>query len=201
MKTSLNPEGDLCRGFLAEVWATGVLTLPPQARVLELGCAETDSLGMLRAARPDLHLTGLDWRTVTRPAADRLIRADALTYDKFMPGEFDAIIAVSMVAWCGIGHYTDPAGAGPDPMNVNGDRLLMQRARQWISPTAGWMYLDVPYDAEQFLLRPAGLRAYNEGAIKARLAQQHWRITSETHFTGDGHPDGPYVALVLRPGA
>lgn len=185
---SFHSGGDLCLGFFQTFWDAKLLPeLPPNARVLEIGCAEADWLGAMRAARPDLHLTGIDWRGDARPAADVRICGDVLTHE-FQPQEFDAIIAVSMLEWAGTNKYGDPH----DP---DGDRKTMIRARRWIKP-GGWLYFDVPYGLPR---RNGIMRTYTDEELRDRLLGPEWEEVTRRNFTGDGHPDGPYVALLVRP--
>lgn len=192
---TFDAQGDMCLGFFKEVYEEAMPYTPINGRVLELGCAEADWLKGMRLARPDLHLTGIDARHVHRDKADVLIRGDFLQHD-FDPSSFDAIVAVSVVEWCGIGHYID------DPVDPDGDKQMMQRARQWIKP-GGWMYLDTPcalddQDPKGFVFRNS-LRAYTEKGLKERVYQGLWREARRWRFDGNGHPDGPYLAVILVP--
>lgn len=188
---------DLCLGFFKALWESDCPDIPHGGRVLEIGCAEANWLKGMREARPDLHLTGIDWRNHPRPAADVQIHGDVLV-TAFEPQAFDAIIAVSMLEWAGVSHYGDP-------VHPDGDRLTMQRARTWIMPT-GWLYFDVPYartesakSRETGGLRNGHMRVYTDQDLEDRLLQGQWTIRAKRYFTGDGHPDGPYVACVCEP--
>lgn len=187
--------GDLCLGFFQHFWDEGLLPeLPEKGRVLEIGCAEADWLSAMRKARPDLHLTGIDQRKVYRPAADEHIVADVLTYD-FPPASFDAIIAVSMIEWAGVGHYGDPV----DP---EGDVKTLQRARRWIKPS-GWLYFDVPY-GDRIRSQNPKMRVYSDADFAVLFKASGWEIVTRRWFEGrmgdkKVHPDGPYMAHLLRP--
>jgi SAM-dependent methyltransferase len=190
--------GDLCLGFFEHFWKNGLLPeLPKGARVLEIGCAEADWLTPMKAARPDLYLVGMDQRDWgRRPGADETVRADVLTFDGFPPASFDAIIAVSMVEWAGTGKYNDPK----DP---SGDTKTMWQARKWIKPD-GWFYFDVPYDpGDSNKQRNPPMRVYDDYDF-ARLFETGWDVVRREYFSGDNgkgyiHPDGPYMAHLLRP--
>jgi SAM-dependent methyltransferase len=146
----------------------------------------------MRAARPDLHLTGIDWRGDARPAADVRICGDVLRHE-FAPASFDAIIAVSMIEWCGTSKYGDP-------VYPQGDRELLQKAVAWLKP-GGWLYFDVPHFPEG-CVRPKDrngiMRVYDDADL-ARILGDDWVEVTRRTFSGDGHPDGPYVALLVRP--
>ncbi len=187
-------QGDLCLGFFRDMHAAGYVTFPPHARVLELGCAEVDWSHPMKALRPDLHITGLDWRGgLKRPQTDVLITANALEHE-FAPSSFDAIVAISMVEWCGIGHYGDP-------VDEDGDSKLLQRCHRWLKP-GGWLYFDTPYSDGAYERRAGNLRAYNDAELERRLYQGLWRVRTRQRFTGELkagrlHPDAPYLAVVL----
>lgn len=188
----------MCLGFFQEAYESARPWLPPSARVLELGCAEANWLHAMRVHRPDLHLTGIDWRGEGRPDADVLIQGDILTHE-FAPASFDAIVAVSVVAWCGRGHYGDPE-------DDYGDRRLMQRCHRWLKP-GGWMYMDCPSAftesaATGFVTRNGmRFRAYTNDGIQTRVLQGLWSVRQRWVFGHDVslHSDGPYVAMLVDP--
>jgi len=68
----------------------------------------------------------------------------------------------------------------------------MHHCLGWLTPN-GLMYLDVPYRRGSSILT---MRAYNESDLQRRLLQD-WREVDREVFPS-GHPDGPYLALVLR---
>lgn len=188
-------DADICLGFFKHFWDGGLLPeLPRGGRVLEIGCAEADWLGKMRDVRPDLHLTGIDWRHEARPAADIRIQGDVLTHD-FEPAWFDAVIAVSMIEWAGTSKYGDPE----DP---DGDLHTLQRARTWIAPT-GWLYFDVPYQpvdhVEPKWPRNGVMRVYSDVDLAKLLRDSGWNEVRRQTFSDTGHPDGPYVAMLARP--
>jgi SAM-dependent methyltransferase len=136
-------------------------------------------------------MTGIDWRGDARPAADERIVGDVLRHP-FAPASFDAIIAVSMLEWCGVSKYGDPIHEG-------GDRELLQKAVTWLKP-GGWLYFDVPYaPADNPRKGRNGIMRVYDDADLARMLGDEWVEVTRRHFSGDGHPDGPYVALLIRP--
>lgn len=186
-----NPEyitGELCAGFWRDTWNAGIVTFPPHARVLEIGCAEDDWQSAMLAARPDLHIIGIDWRAIDRPGAE-IIRGDVLTYD-FPSQAFDAIVAVSTVEHIGLGSYEK------DPKDEHGDTHCLERCKQWLKP-GGFVYLDVPYRPDGPYSVNSNFRAYDEPALQARLLAG-WRERYR-QVCGVGISDGPYIALVLEP--
>jgi SAM-dependent methyltransferase len=87
--------GDHSRQTLADAYAARDLGLPPQPRVMDLGCGRGDSVDLFRAAHPDVRWTGVD---VERSAevAERVRRdAEFVTFDgerlPFGDEEFDLV--------------------------------------------------------------------------------------------------------------
>lgn len=186
-RTRFNSGKDLCLGFFREFWDEGAIEIPQGGRVLEIGCAEADWLTPMKATRPDLHLTGTDQRDhPARPGADLLVRGNVMDQTLFPQWTFDAIIAVSVLEHVGVGRYGDP-------VDECGDIRAMANLRHWLKPN-GVLYFDVPW-------RPWGpstpFRQYNETDLQNRLLLG-WRIERRREFYPD-HPDGPYVAVVVRP--
>ena len=192
----------MCLGFFQTYWEQGQLPeIPQHGRVLEIGCAEANWLTPMKVARPDLTLIGIDQRDPGgREGADEIIIADVMTYQGFAPASFDAIIAVSMVEWAGTGKYNSP-------VDERGDVLTMQQARKWIKPD-GWLYFDVPYENAQFpkehRKHNPEMRIYDDDLFAQLFILSHWRVESRQFFDGwmsetQRHPDGPYMAHVLRP--
>lgn len=182
---------DHCLGFFAQFWTTKRVQFPNGACVLEIGCAEADWLTPMKALRPDLHLTGVDQRDHTkRPGADRLIKGDVLTANIFEPGQFDAIVSVSTIEHVGLGEYGDA-------LNPDGDTVAMAHMKAWLKP-GGVVYLDVPYrpDGPPRLTEP-NFRAYDEPSLQSRILAGWTEVDREVF--NPGHPDGPYIALVLKP--
>ena len=140
------------------VYDTGVLVFPPNARVLEIGCAEADWHTPMLAVRPDLHIIGIDWRECERPGT--VIRGDVLTYD-FPEASFDAVVGVSSIEHIGLGHYDN------DPLDPDGDRHCMERVVRWLKP-GGWVYADVPY-GPAYSVEGTSHRVYDDAAVMSRL--------------------------------
>lgn len=187
-----NHGGDLCLGFFKEMYEAGRVPIPQGAKLLEVGCAEWDFCTPMKQARPDVHITAVDQRGVGpkgRPGADVLVTdkhgGNILRSDLFPPETFDVIVAVSVIEHVGIGRYQDPR-------DDQGDVLAMQHLVKWLKAD-GLIYLDVPY-------RPKGpstpFRQYNEADLQARVIQ-NLRVVDRQFFPAD-HPDGPYIALVLK---
>lgn len=177
--------GDLCLSFWALALDHGWIHFPPNAAVLEIGCAEADWQTPMLALRPDLQITGVDWRACQRPG--RTIRGDVLAPGLFQPDSFDAIVSISAIEHVGLGAYED------DPRHWDGDRQAMRNACRWLKP-GGWMYLDVPHGVTYAV--HDSYRRYDDGAVSHRLLPG-FKARSWAHCVVD-HPDSPYLALLLE---
>jgi len=180
-------KGDLCHGFFDVMYHAGRIPIPEGARLLEVGSAEADFVTPLKALRPDLHITIMDQRThKVRPGADVSVIGNVLDSILFPEGTFDVVIACSVIEHVGIGRYNDP-------IHPDGDSVAMANIHRWLQPD-GVFYLDVPY-------RPSGdstpFRQYNEKDLQRRVIKGWTEIDRE--YFNPPHPDGPYVALVLKP--
>ena len=67
---------DSCLSIWADCYESGLISFPPNARVLEIGCAEADWMTPMLALRPDLDIVGIDWRGCKRPG--QVIKGDVL---------------------------------------------------------------------------------------------------------------------------
>lgn len=198
MKTFLDKEmsalafrgqGDFCLSFFAVAYEAGWFTFPPKAKILEIGCAEGDWQTPMLTVRPDVQITGIDWRAVDRPGV--VLRGDVMTHE--LPEGFDAIVSISAIEHIGLGGYEDT------PLDDEGDIKTMQRAHTCLAP-GGWMYLDVPYQAHGPMVTLGGscpYRRYNDDAIRERLCQGLFTIEKRAQCIVE-HPDSPYMALLLR---
>jgi hypothetical protein len=167
----------------------------PNSTVLEIGCAEADWQTPMLALRPDLRITGIDWRACKRPGLT--IKGDVLTA-QFAPESFDAVVGISSIEHIGLGHYE------ADPRAIDGDVLTMQRVAQWLKP-GGWAYLDVPYAAKGYQVHGTSHRSYDWPALQDRLIPQgltlmlHWYANADGQLIETPDPNAAlqYVALVL----
>ena len=177
---------DVNHGIFERLWLQGRIPIPQGAHVLELGSAEADWLTPMKRIRPDLHLTGTDQRVIpARPGADALVTGNLLEAGLFPSESFDVIVACSVIGHVGIGRYGDPQ----DP---DGDSTAMRHLKSWLKPN-GLLYMDVPYRGDG---PSTPFRAYSEADVLARLTRG-WREV-DRQVVPSSHPDGPYLALVLR---
>lgn len=111
------------------------LDLPAGARVLELGCCETNFSHWLRRADPTLRITGVD---VNVPAdfSGTFVQKPAESCD-FDPSSFEAVILLGSLEHFGLGFYGDPK-------NEDADIETLLKVRDWLVP-GGWVYYDVPW--------------------------------------------------------
>jgi SAM-dependent methyltransferase len=160
--------GDICFTLWERAYATGAMTFPEHGRVLEIGCAESDWIGPLKAERPDLYAIGIDWRVKEWHTADADVTGDVLTFP-FAPESFDAIVGISSFEHIGLGHYDR------DPLDEDGDSHCLERVQSWLKP-GGWVYGDVPYDPAGFRLDGTACRVYDEAAWRSRLMPAGLRV-------------------------
>lgn len=180
----------MCIGFLLDCLDRKLFDFPPNARVLEIGCAEADTAGEIKKRRPDLHVTGFDWRDAPECTADEKHRGDILITQKFDGKQFDVVLAVSTIEHVGLSAYGDPE-------DVDGDTKVMKRISGWLKP-GGICYLDVPYRPDGKYKAGSQFRAYDAPQLHQRLIEPSGLTqTAEQFFKGD-HPDGPYIAVVLQ---
>jgi SAM-dependent methyltransferase len=196
--TTYNPKGDSCLSIWADAYETGAIVFPPDARVLEIGCAEADWQTPMLALRPDLRITGIDWRACKRPGTT--IKGDVLAFD-FPEASLDAVVGISSIEHIGLGHYD------ADPLQPGGDARCMEQAHRWLAK-GGWAYLDVPFNPSGYLVDGTSHRVYDWDAVDERLIppglvlERHWYATRQGHVVPklEAHdlPHYDYVALLLR---
>lgn len=141
----------------------GWIDLPPGARVLELGCAETDFSHWLLKADPTIQLTGVDVN-VPQQFEGTFIRGDAASYTdvRFNRGSFEAVIILGALEHFGLGFYGDP-------VNIHADKTAMARVYDWLVP-GGWCYYDVPWTpvyGGHYVTENRHFRVYDDDSIAA----------------------------------
>jgi SAM-dependent methyltransferase len=132
------------------------LDLPPGARVLELGCCESDFSEWLLKADPTIQLTGVDVRpcegykgTFMQGAAESM---------PFAPSSFEAVILLGSLEHFGLGYYGDPKQS-------DADNVVMERIAEWLVP-GGWCYYDVPWTpAEGYVSDNRHYRVYEDRSL------------------------------------
>ena len=155
---------DVCLNIFDAAAEASKFTMPQGGSVLEIGCAEADWLSPMHAARPDLVLTGIDWRHCAGRAGT-VIKADVLVHD-FPPFSFDAVVLVSTLEHIGLGHYED------DPKDPDGDTKTMQRIWGWLKP-GGQVLFDVPWDPKGYHVIGSECRVYDDDTIWSRLSANY----------------------------
>jgi len=168
--------GDICLQLWAEAAAKIPIEFPPDATVLEIGCAEADWMTPMLAERPDLKITGIDWRPCERPGL--VYQADVMDV-QFPEASFDAVVGISSIEHIGLGHYDD------DPADDYGDCRCMLNVVRWLKP-GGFVYLDVPYDASGYHVCGTSHRVYDEHAIQERLIVTGLRLKAQAFHRPDG---------------
>lgn len=139
------------------------MTLPLDARVVELGCAETDFLERLQRFNPGYRLTGVD--CYPQPRANT-IAGDACKADLFEPACLDAVILLGALEHFGLGYYGDPIHERlGEPW---GDVLAMENIGRWLKP-GGWVYFDVPVNPVGCIQPNRHFRQYAPHEVGPRL--------------------------------
>jgi hypothetical protein len=191
--------GDSCLSIWSECYgpvAGRCFDFPVDARVLEIGCAEADWQTPMLALRPDLVITGIDWRACKRPGLT--IKGDVLTTE-FAAESFDCVVGISSIEHIGLGHYES------DPREHGGDALTMRRVARWLKP-GGWAYLDVPLSMAGYQVHGTSHRSYDWAALQDRLIpkglslQHYWYADKKGHLIGEPDPTAAlqYIALLLQ---
>lgn len=194
-----NAGGDSCLSIWSECYgpeAGRCFDFPAHARVFEIGCAEADWQTPMLALRPDLVITGIDWRKCKRPGLT--LKGDMLK-TLFAPETFDCVVGISSVEHIGLGHYE------ADPLDIGGDVLAMQRVARWLKP-GGWAYLDVPLSIAGYQVHGTSHRSYDWAALQDRLIpaglslRHHWYADRAGHLIGEPDPNAnlQYIALLLQ---
>lgn len=156
---------DYCCQFFTTALAAFAPPIPPDASVLEIGCAELDWIALARKTWPQMSITGIDMRKTKQSG---VIHGDVLTHG-FTEASFDWIVSISAIEHIGLGHYQDPK-------HVDGDTVAMERAYRWLKP-GGWMYFDVPWNAgiDAYQVVGTSHRVYDDERILLRLRRDPWR--------------------------
>lgn len=154
------------------------------AKVLEIGCCESDWLERAQLAWRDVEFAGIDVRADKQNRPYRWKR-NAIDPTLFAPASFDAIVSLSAIEHIGLGHYGDPL----DPV---GDITAMANAWDWLKP-GGWLYADVPYDPTGYRVDRTKCRIYDDQALYGRLIPRG--VTPWLGFAEHAAPN----ALVRKP--
>ena len=139
----------------------GWIDLPPGARVLELGCAETDFSHWLLKADPTIQLTGVDVN-VPQQFEGTFIRGNASDHD-FGVSTFDAVILLGSLEHFGLGFYGDG-------IDGEADMRAIEQAERALVP-GGWCYYDVPWTpAEGYTTENRHFRVYDDKQVSYRIS-------------------------------
>jgi hypothetical protein len=136
--------------------------LPEGARVLELGCCESDWAKTLLAARPDVQMTGMDVRDC--PDYPGVFIQDDAASHVWSPfeGKFDAIAGIGSIEHFGLGWHEYG-----DPPNEHGDTDALANAMEVLNH-GGLVYFDVPWTPERSF-QTTHWRCYSDVTLPMRL--------------------------------
>ena len=155
------PHGDPSVSLFNQAVQRWDLALPAGAKVLELGCCETDFAKWFKQARPDVMLIGCDVNVGADAHYDVFLHqgAESLPMGK---GEFDAVIALGSLEHFGLGFYGDA-------INANADVETIANIERWLKP-GGWCYYDVPWTPEtHYVTGNRHFRVYDDTTLQTRL--------------------------------
>lgn len=147
------------------------LDIPDGARVLELGCRETDWAQRVKRAVA-CEIVGIDANPCPDYGGDRFIQADASSPDLFRrpwlePASFDVVVSLGAIEHFGLGYYGDPKGEAKDTQAV-------ANAWHWLKP-GGSFYFDVPWTPERHH-ETAHYRVYSDESLRERFTSAFvWR--------------------------
>jgi SAM-dependent methyltransferase len=139
------------------------LEVRPGDTVLEVGCAEADWLALAEHHQPDASFIGVDVRPYT--GKGKVAIQGDIFEQEFGNGSLDGVVMVSALEHIGLGHYGDPAVE-------NGDHLLMSKLLRWLKP-GGWVYADVPWNADRAWTDGTSHRVYSPMTIDAFGQLEH----------------------------
>ncbi|MGE0451720.1 MAG: class I SAM-dependent methyltransferase [Vicinamibacterales bacterium] len=129
------------------------MTFPAGARILELGCAESDWLERMAAAGQGFDLVGVDARRERRTATGfTLVQGSGTTPDLFPDAYFDRVVLLGALEHFGLGFYGDP-------IQADGDVVTLQNVARWLRP-GGFVYFDVPVQPTYAVMPNRHFRVY-----------------------------------------
>jgi hypothetical protein len=153
-------EGDPSIRLFDEAVRRWGMALRERARILELGCCETNFSEVLGHCRPDLSIVGVDVNIPNKYRGEFIHKAAESC--EFYRDDFDAVIALGSIEHFGLGFYGDP-------INDTADIKTVALVEQWLKPN-GWFYYDVPWTPEAFYVREnRHFRVYDDETIQTRL--------------------------------
>jgi SAM-dependent methyltransferase len=186
-------------------WA---MTLPSGARVIDLGCCESDFTRWLLKARPDVEIVGIDVRQPDSQFKGTHIKADAASlpissvHEHLRPSTFDAVVALGSIEHFGLGWHEYG-----DPSNEQGDVAAAKSMVRLLSP-GGWFYYDVPWTPHDHFAT-GHWRCYSDMTLADRLTPSGTRPLHRGYSAADPikwcdrrpeifAPPFYYVARLLR---
>lgn len=171
-------DGDGCAEFMSHIVKAADITVPDDARVLEIGSAEFDWLSRARNAFPSMTIEGVDWRDSLGK------KANALDTSLYEPESFDLIVSISAVEHFGLGHYEE------DPLDEDGDTHIIANAFRWLK-VGGWLLFDVPFTPQAYTVQGTSHREYNDDAVWMRLwVEPLAQAKARAFWKGDWYSSG-----------
>lgn len=172
--------------FTASVERFG-LSLPADAAVLELGCAETNFAERFVAQNPLALFIGMDVRRDRDATGWQYLTGSAMEAERFPASSFDAVVMLGALEHFGLGYYGDP-------VQDDGDIVTTRNVARWLKP-GGWVYFDVPCNPEFSIAQNRHFRTYSPASVSERLIVPGLRETARGYSDCEPHAgtwlDGP----------
>jgi hypothetical protein len=167
------------------------LTLPADAHVAELGCAETDWIERMRGHNPQMTITGVEPNPDSLRGRHGCNVGSAMDPQLFAEGSLDAVVMLGALEHFGLGFYGDP-------LDEDGDIRTMQNVARWLKPR-GWVYADVPCNFTYSVTENRHFRIYSRAEFYTRLNWGHmlgWFCTTHEPQIGQGFDGWPIGDVV-----
>jgi SAM-dependent methyltransferase len=149
--------------------------LPPSGtKILDIGCC--DSLLVLKLAKRDYQVTGIDARPYLEKHPNlTFIQADACRMP-FSDANFDAVIAVSTIEHIGLGAYGDPVQEGADAR-------VVKEIHRVLKP-GGRLILTTPFAAKYRLASWRGGQERYYDVITLQRLLSSFEVIKKEYFIG-----------------
>lgn len=157
-------EGDPSILLFDRAVKAGWIDLPQGARVLELGCCETNFHEWLLRADPSIRLTGVDVNDCPGYSGT-FVKGPAERAD-FDWASFEAVICLGSLEHFGLGFYGDP-------VESDAQCLVAERVGRWLVPGGVWYY-DVPWTPQvSYVTDNRHFRVYDDRELRKLDAISH----------------------------
>lgn len=176
------PNGDPSILLFDRAVKAGWIDLPKGARVLELGCCETDFHEWLLKADPTIQLTGVDVNDC--PGYSGTFIKGPAEAQAFEPNSFEAVICLGSLEHFGLGFYGDP-------VNEHAQPLVAENVGMWLVP-GGWWYYDVPWTTDKsYITENRHFKVYDDKEIEVLDGYGFLRPLRRMYAHGETNAEQP----------